>query len=110
MAGHSLRVLVPMDQGLREAGPLGRVPGRLLGMLVMRERVRSQPEHLRHRHGGQEDEKGGELSADLHVWILAHSRRGVNGPRPPQRLTTSSSWTTWIQPQGRGIASSRRRA
>lgn len=67
MVGHSLLMLVTMDQSLRQSGLL-----RTLRMPMMRESMRSHPDQLRERGSGQEEESGDESLAERHAGIVTH--------------------------------------
>lgn len=84
VVGHPLGMLMPVDQGLREAGPLRAVPGRISRMPMIPQGMRSQPEPLRHRGNGKEEESGGERLAERHAWIVAHRSVAVK-PLPQPR-------------------------
>ncbi len=58
-------MLVPMDENLGMAG-------RLFSVLMVPQEMRSQPEQLRHRSGGQEEKSDGEGLAEQHGAIVAH--------------------------------------
>ncbi len=78
MIGHVLAMLMPMDQGLRERGPLRVMPARLLRVpivLMMPGGMRSQPEQLRYRSRGKKEKAGGDLLAVRHGAIVAHAGR-----------------------------------
>lgn len=79
MIGHVLAMLMPMEQGLGERGPL-RVMPRLLRVpivLMMLGSMRPQPEHLRDRCHGKKEKGDGDLLAERHGLIVAHRRRQV---------------------------------
>lgn len=67
MIGHVLAMLMPMDQGLRERGPLrvmsARIPRVLMVPIVpgMLGDMRPQPEQLRYRSCGKKEKGDGDL-------------------------------------------------
>ena len=65
VVGLPLAMLVPMDQGLREAG-------RLLPVLMVPDGMRSHGQQLWHRGNGKEEKGGGEGLAERHGAIVAH--------------------------------------
>ena len=83
MVSDPLGMLVPMDQGLCEASPLRDVPGGIFRVPMMRKGLGSQPEQMR-RRGGSKKEKCGELLAERHGRIVAHS--ASRGQTPAARL------------------------
>lgn len=73
VVGHPLGMLMPVNQGLREAGPLRAVvPGRISRMPMIPQSMRSQPEPLRQGGSGKEEESGGERLAERHARIVTH--------------------------------------
>lgn len=87
MVGHPLLMAMPMDQGLREPGPLHAVPVRTLRVPMMPEGMRSQPQQLRHG-GGQKEKGGGEGLAKRHARIVAQGAVEVKrGGETSRRLS-----------------------
>lgn len=91
MIGNTLLMLVPMDQGLREAGPLRAVPARFFRMLMVLEGMRSQPEQPRHCGQGKEEESSGESPARHHARIVVHPAGRVKPRRAPPAAGSSGT-------------------
>lgn len=101
--GDPLFMPVPMDQSLREAGPLRAVPWRFFGMLMVDERMRPQPEQLRHCCQGKEKENGGESLAQHHARIVIDpgervKRTALQKKKPPPE--GGGFWRSCSSPYG----------
>jgi hypothetical protein len=92
-------MLVPVDQSLRESGPLSAVPLHISFVLVVLQGMRAQAEKLRQGGGGKEEE-GGERLTQRHARILVYPVGEVKS-----RCRPSVSWPWYkIRPMMRGPA------